>query len=113
MNPTETRAKAAKGPSAINAQMPPSTATLTDSASNSDMVVFSPVELLSYEHDFPHRNAFLFGYLDHVSRMQASVRLIFDLDGKLKPSTFRVRSGPFFALDDRLDRLIANTPSRG
>src|SRR3974390_3069518 len=42
MNPIQTRAKPPRGPSAMKAQMPPSTATLTDSASNSVMA-------------FPHR----------------------------------------------------------
>src|SRR5271168_1236428 len=44
MNPTQTRAKPPRGPSAIKAQMPPSTATLTDNASNSVMV--SSVDLM-------------------------------------------------------------------
>ena len=44
MNPTQTRAYPANGPSAMNAQMPPRMATLTDSASNSDMDVL-PVDL--------------------------------------------------------------------
>src|SRR5262249_35029287 len=38
MNPTQTSAKPAKGPSARKAQIPPSNATLTAKASNSDMV---------------------------------------------------------------------------
>ena len=48
MNPTQTSAKPPKGPSAIKAQMPPSTATLTDSASNSVMV--SPIDLVTGQH---------------------------------------------------------------
>src|SRR5580693_9238993 len=43
MNPTQTRAKPPRGPSAMKAQMPPSTATLTDSASNS--VMASPIDV--------------------------------------------------------------------
>ena len=44
MNPTQTRAKPPRGPSAMKAQMPPSTATLTDNASNS--VMASPIDLV-------------------------------------------------------------------
>ena len=44
MNPTQTRAKPPKGPSAMKTQMPPSMATLIDNASNSVMV--SPMDLV-------------------------------------------------------------------
>ena len=46
MNPTQTRAKPPSGPSAMKAQIPPSTATLTDNASNSVMAF--PIDLMSW-----------------------------------------------------------------
>ena len=73
MNPTQTRAKAAKGPS--NAQMPPVrrhslTAQVIQTWS------FSPVELLLHEHAF-HIGMPSSSKSTDYSRMQASVRLIF------------------------------------
>src|SRR6516162_10875768 len=47
MNPAQTRANPARGPSAMKAQIPPSTATLTDSASNS--VMASPIDSVLWD----------------------------------------------------------------
>src|SRR5665213_138936 len=96
MNPTQTRVKAAKGPSARNAQMPPSTATLTDSASNSDMVV-SPVDwLLRAPNAFPVRKA----PAEDVSRKPASLRLI--SKPRVESSILQVRRAGFLSPDNRL-----------
>src|SRR5690349_11562690 len=64
MNPTQTSAKPAKGPSARKAQIPPSTATLTDSASNSD-IASPPIDLLLQERAFHLKFACLLGNCAH------------------------------------------------